>query len=231
LTPAADFRAELLAGIRSALPTYVGLVPFALVTGVAGTAAGLTPLQTIGLSVIVFSGIAQLVVTQLLAVSSPAAVVLITAAIVSLRFVMYSAALAPYLAPLPPRWKLALSYLLTDQGFAALMNHYQSGNADGRWFGLGVGLGQWIPWQIVVAIGALIGAQVPASWSLDFAVTLALLVPALRDAAALVAASTGGAVAVLAFGLPLRLGLIVACLAGIVAGFAASGIRRRQAAR
>lgn len=231
-----DSRTELLAGVRSALPVYVGLVPFALVTGVAGSTAGLTPWQTIGLSLIVFSGIAQLIVTQLLAVSSPALVILITAGVVSLRLVMYSAALAPHMAALPPRWKLVISYLLTDQGFAALVNHYNSGNrqSDGRWFGLGVGLGQWIPWQITVAIGALIGTQVPAAWSLDFAVTLsflAMLVPTLRDPSSRIAALTGGIATVLALDLPLRLGLIVACLAGIVAGSAASAIGSRRILR
>ena len=70
-------------------------------------------------------------------------------------------------------------------------------------------------------VGIVMGANVPAAWSLDFAVPLvflALLVPVLRNAPSLIAALTAG-VAVLALAaLPMRLNLIVAALLGIAAG-------------
>ena len=56
------------------------------------------------------------------------------------------------------------------------------------------------------------GAQVPASWSLDFVVVLSfisLLVPAVRTRADLAAAIVAGAVALIAAGLPYRLSLVV----------------------
>ena len=219
-----DARLGVLEGARSVFPTLIGLVPFALVVGVAGTGAGLTAFETIGLSLIVFSGIAQLVISQLLAADSPWPVILATTVVLSLRFLMYSAALAPYLGGLPQRWKLAIGYTLTDQGFAADISHFQRGphTDDGRWFCIGAGLVQWIPWQVGVAVGALVGAQIPKAWALDCAVPLsflAMLVPALRDRASLAAAVTAAVVALGALGLPLKLGLITAALAGIGTGY------------
>jgi predicted branched-subunit amino acid permease len=86
-------------------------------------------------------------------------------------------------------------------------------------------------WQVAVALGVLAGAAVPASWSLDFAVSLsfiALLVPAVRARADLAAAIIAAAVALFAAGLPYRLSLVVASLAGIAAGMALALMKERR---
>ena len=46
--------------------------------------------------------------------------------VVSLRFLMYSAAVAPHLAHLGLRWRLLLSYLMTDQSFASTVRRYEA---------------------------------------------------------------------------------------------------------
>src|SRR6478609_9487731 len=107
-------RQEFLAGSREVAPTLVGTIPFGLVTGVAAIAAGLTPLQGLALSVLAFSGIAQLVAMQLIAVGSPAVLTVAAATVVSLRLLMYSAAVAPHVAHLDRRWRMLLAYLMTD---------------------------------------------------------------------------------------------------------------------
>jgi predicted branched-subunit amino acid permease len=64
-------------------------------------------------------------------------------------------------------------------------------------------------------VGILLGALVPQSWSLDFTLALtfiALLVPLLRDRPSLAAALSAGLTALLFYGLPYRLGLILAAL-------------------
>jgi len=91
---------------------------------------------------------------------------------------------------------------------------------------LGVALPLWILWQIGTAAGAILGAQVPAGWQLDFAIPLmflALLAPAVRDRPSLAAALVGGSLALALRGLPFNLGLIVAALAGIGVGVASEG--------
>ena len=204
-------------------PVLVGTIPFGFVAGVAAIGAGMTPLEGIALSFFAFSGIAQLVVAQLVAAQSPVVVTLAAALIVSLRFLMYSAALSPHLAHLPPRWRVPLAYLMTDQGFAMGIQIYSRPGDRGlrHWHFLGAGLTLFAVWQASVIAGALAGAQVPAAWSLDFVVTLSflvLLVPALRTRADLAAAVVAGAVVLVAAGLPYKLSLVVASLAGIGAG-------------
>ncbi len=225
-------RIEFLGGCRDMAPVLVGTVPFGFVAGVAAIGAGMSPLEGIALSFVAFSGIAQLVVAQLVAAKSPAIVTLAAVFVVSLRFLMYSAALSPHLAHLPRRWRVPLSYLMTDQGFAMGARHYAlPGDRSLRHYRmLGSGLTLFCTWQAAVIAGALLGAQVPAAWSLDFVVTLsflAILVPAVRTRADIAAAVVAGAASLAAAGLPYKLSLVVASLAGIAAGVAVEGRHRR----
>jgi branched chain amino acid efflux pump len=199
---------------------------------VAAIGAGLTPLQGMALSVLSFSGIAQLIASQLIAVDSPVAVTVAAASVVSLRFVMYSAALAPHLAHLDRRWRAGLAFLMTDQGFALTVKHFgEPGDRSQRhWHFLGSSLTLFVTWQLAVIFGLVAGASVPASWSLDFAVVLTfigLLVPVVRTRAELAAAVVASAIALVAAGFPYKLSLVVASLAGIAAGMAIERSRRR----
>lgn len=218
-------KAEFAAGCREVAPVLVGTIPFGFVAGVAAIAAGMTPVQGVALSVLSFSGIAQLITSQLVAVDSPVIVTIAAAGVVSLRFLMYSAAMAPHVAHLDRRWRALLSYVMTDQSFAIAVRHYsEPGDTRHRhWHFLGSALTLYVTWQIAVTAGVVVGAQVPAEWSLDFAVVLsfiALLVPAVRTRAELAASIVAAAVALWAAGLPYRLALVVASVAGIATGLA-----------
>jgi len=225
-------REEFWAGCREISPVLLGTIPFGLVVGIVAVASGLSPLQGVALSVLSFSGIAQLVTCQLIAAGSPVVVTIMAAAIVSLRLLMYSAAIAPHLAHLSPRWKALLAFLMTDQSFAMTVTRFsEPGDVRHRhWYFLGTALTLYLSWQAAVIAGVVAGAQVPSSWSLDFVVVLtfiALLVPAVRTRADLAAAIVASAVALAAAGLPYRLSLVVASMAGIAAGMAIELGRRK----
>lgn len=225
-------RDEFLAGSREVAPSLVGTIPFGLVAGIAAIGAGLDAFQGIALSFLAFSGIAQLVACQLIAAQSPLPVIVLAALVVSLRLLMYSAALAPHLAHLDRRWRLTLAYLMTDQSFASTVHRY---NAPGdrrhkHWHFLGSATTLFVSWQLAVITGVLAGAAVPAEWSLDFVVVLtflALLVPVVRTRAELAAAVVAATIALVAAGLPYRLSLVVGSIGGIAVGLAMEWARRR----
>jgi len=228
----ADFRE----GFAEMLPVCVGLIPFGLVTGVGAASAGANFLGALGMSAIIFSGAAQILASQLLAAGAPLAVVVLTCFVAGLRFLMYSAAMAPYLKPLPPRWQNALAFLMTDQVFAASIRRFDARHdpRDGALYFLGGGLALWGCWQVTNMTGFLVGNLVPASWSLDFAVPLcfiALIAPLLRTAPTLVAAGSAGYAVFALAGLPMKLNLIAAGVVGIVAGTLFDAARERWPAR
>ena len=214
-----DFRA----GAAEMLPANIGLIPFGLVCGVGAASAGADWLAAWGMAAIIFSGAAQILSAQLLAADAPIAIIVLTCFVAGLRFLMYSAAMAPYLKPLPPRWQKALAFLLTDQAFATAIRRFHAKD-DPRGGGLhflGAGVSLWLAWQASCMAGFFAGFLVPASWSLEFAVPLcfiALVAPLMRNAASIGAAIVAG-VAVLALeALPMKLNLIAAGGLGIVAG-------------
>jgi 4-azaleucine resistance transporter AzlC len=224
-------RAEFLAGIKAELPILIGVIPFGMIYGVLALGAGVPPRAAQAMSVVVFAGSAQFIATQLIGTGAPALVVVLTGGIINLRHVLYSASVAPHLKPLRPGWKWLLAYLLTDEAYAVSILHYRDGSgmlnpAAGlenpkHWFFLGAGLALWSTWQASTAVGIFLGAVIPASWSLDFTLALtfiALVVPTLEDRASVFAALAAGGVAVLGANMPLKLGLILAALAGILAG-------------
>ncbi|HEU0004237.1 MAG TPA: AzlC family ABC transporter permease [Ktedonobacteraceae bacterium] len=230
-------RSEFLTGIKEILPILLGVLPFGLIYGVSARSAGLPVLAAQAMSFIVFAGSAQFVTVQLISAGVPVSIVILTACLLNLRHALYSASIAPYVKRLPRRWKMLLAYVLTDEAYAVTITHYRqsdgagirsvASNNDARfvtpkhWYFLGAGLTLWIVWQISTAVGILLGANVPTSWSLDFTLPLtfiALVVPALKTRAEWIAAGTAGIIAVLAVGLPLNLGLLVATFTGMAIG-------------
>ena len=218
-------RESFLAGARATAPVLVGIVPFGLVAGAAAVGVGLSGLQAVGLSAIVFAGASQLAAIDLLGQDAPLAVVVVTALVINLRMVMYSASIAPYFQGVATRWRAGLAYLLTDQAYALSVTRFGDDRpVRRRWYYLGAAAPLWAVWQVCTVIGVVVGARVPESLPLSFAVPLtflALLVPAITDRASGVAAAVGGAGAAVGVGLPLNLGLITGALAGVLAGLVA----------
>jgi len=215
-------RRELLTGIRDQLPLLLGVVPFGLIFGALAISVGLSPLAAQGFSLFVFAGSAQFIAVSLIGESASALVVIVTIVLVNLRHALYSASLAPSLAHLPRAWKLALGWLLTDEAFAMASRRVRGGKlGNAHWYTLGTGLALWAAWQISTAAGIALGAGLPPSLSLDFALPLtflALVAPTLVDRPTLVSAMSAGVLALAFINFPFRLGLVAASIAGVGLG-------------
>ncbi|WP_260958585.1 AzlC family ABC transporter permease [Pseudomonas citri] len=208
---------------RGVLPFATGIIPFGLIAGVTAVEMGMSPTTIMGMTLFFYSGSAQIAVLQLMQNAALPITMVVTALVINLRFLMYSASLAPYLQRLPRRKTWPLSYMLSDQAFALCSLKLGSGEL-GRFafpYYAGAAVTLWIGWNLSVLAGILLGARIPESWSLSFAIPLsflALLVPSIRNAATLCAALAGGALALLAIDLPYNLGMLTASLGGIVTG-------------
>lgn len=211
------------AGVQAEFPLLVGVAPFGMIYGVLALSAGLDPPSAQMMSSIVFAGSAQFITAQLLGDLAPGLVIVLTIAVVNLRHMLYSASMAPYLRELPMRWKVLLSYLLTDEAYATTIIHYEENGKSptGHWFFFGAGIALWTTWQFSTAMGIFLGATLPPEWPLDFALPLtfiAIIMPALKDRPAVAASLSAGATALLAYPLPFKLGLVIAALVGILVG-------------
>lgn len=218
-----ESRKSFLNGVRAEFPLLIGVFPFGMIYGALALKSGLSPLVSQSMSAIVFAGSSQFVASQLVHDAAPGFVIVLTIAVVNLRHMLYSASLAPYLKNLPLKWKAILSYFLTDEAYAPSILQYEAKGITptSHWFLLGAGFSLWFIWQTSTALGIFLGTAIPESWSLDFALPLtflAMVVPALKNRPMITAALSAGVVALLAYSLPFKLGLILAALTGIAIG-------------
>ena len=223
-------RSAFFAGVKGISPILLGVVPFAMISGVAAIDVGIPPLSAFIMSILVFAGASQLAALELMGKHGLPLVIVLTGIIVNLRFCMYSAGLAPHFRHLSSKWKALCAYLLTDQAFLFFVTHVNRSkpNKHSHWFYLGIATTMWSVWQTGTAAGIFLGSQVPDSWSLDFAVPLtflSLMVPAVKDRASKAAAASAGITAIVAASLPFNLGLITATCIGISVGLLVEGMK------
>jgi predicted branched-subunit amino acid permease len=223
---ARERRAAFVAGLRAVAPAQVAISTWGLVTGVAMVKVGLSVWEALGMTLLVFAGSAQLAALPLIAADAPVWVVLLTAIVVNLRFVIFSAGLQPYFARFPLRRRLLLGYVTSDVGFALSLSRWadapaaERGSTQQVWFFLGIAAGNWVGWQTMSILGIFLASYVPGSWGLEYAAILALIaltVPMVGNKPALMGVAVASIVAVAAAGLPLKLGLVVAVIVGITA--------------
>ncbi len=233
-------RAGFVRGLRAVAPLLIGTGVWGLVTGVAMVKVGLTTLQAIGMTLLVFSGTVQLASLPLIAAGAPLWVIALTAVIVNLRFVIFSAGLHPFFRRFSIGRRWVLSYFMVDMSFAMFLSRFADAPRDARgttdqvWFFLGMSAGSWLVWQAMSIVGIVLAAEVPGRWGLEFTAILALLamtLPMIVGKPALIGAITAGLIAVVAAGLPLKLGLLVAVMAGITAAMSAEIMLQRRIGR
>lgn len=216
------------AGLVAILPTQMMVGPFGLLSGVISAESGLDLVQTLALSVLVFAGAAQLATLELLSDAAPILVIVLTGLAINLRFVMYAAAMKPWIRGVSGPTRLALGYFNVDNAFGVSMIWFRAESgasaAERAAFYLAGAVFSWVVWQAATVTGFALGAALPASLSLDFAAPIAFLglaLPLLVDRPAWIAAGVAMAVSALAWELPYNLNIVLAGAAGIAAGYVA----------
>lgn len=215
-----SFNQQFKMGFRSVLPIISGIIPFGAVMGSAFAEANLSFFHAMLMNTTVYAGAAQLATTNLMKMNAAVLVVVATGLIINLRFLLYSAAMSPYLKEAPRLIKLICAYTLTDQSYAAMTANQDkfSTNQEATDFYLGTTVCMMITWHASVVAGFIFGNFAPAWLSLDFAIPLsfvALLVPTLKSNAHRVVALFSSILSLLLNSFPLKTGLIITALLSI----------------
>lgn len=179
--PVTFTRAGVLRGARQAAPLVIGTFPFGLVVGVISDAKGLSLLETLLMSALVFAGSSQLLALELWTEPAPIAAATLAALVVNIRMAPMGAALAPWLDRLRGVRLWGTLATLVDHSYALSAADQRRGGRDAG-FLLGVGLALWTFWMIAVGVGHVFGATVrlPPGHPLYFAAIAtfcAILVP------------------------------------------------------
>lgn len=214
---------EFARGAREMSGVALGIAAWGLVTGVAMAKSGLPLPVAVLMSLIVFAGSAQLAVLPLMTSGAPIWVIWATALCVNLRFVVFSAGWRPYVAHLPLPQRLRMGYFVADLNYVIFLRRFpvpRPAPEQLPYFWGGV-VTNWLAWQLPSMAGIALGERIPDTWGLGFAGTLALLgllYALVSTRATLVAAAVAGCAAVAAYGLPLKLNILVAIAAAVAIG-------------
>lgn len=226
----------LRAGVAAGLPTLPGIAAWGMVVGVAMVKSGLTLAQACGMTLLVFGGSSQLAALPLIAAAAPIWVIFATALVVNLRFVIFSALMAPHFMHLAWPKRLLYGYISGDMSVGLFLQRFPNYvPAPGKFsYMQGLMIPNWCAWQTGSLAGIFLGSAVPTAWGMGFAGTLAILcvmIPLVASRAALCGVLVAGGVAILAHALPYKLGLLLAVVLGMLSAMAIEETQTRWSQR
>ena len=210
-----------LKGVIDVSPLMIPVVPFGLIFGVLAIDVGFTPLETMGMSLIIFGGASQIVLLQLFSGGASSLVIISSVGAVNSRHLLYGAVVSEHLSDLKLIWKIIISYFLIDQAFARSNEYFKKDKDENKYFHLiGGGATCWIIWQSTTFLGIILGATIPEKLGLSFAIPLtflALLINDFRKFVNVFVIIVSGLVATLGYNIiPFKAYVIVAALIGLL---------------
>jgi predicted branched-subunit amino acid permease len=210
-------------GVRAMAPWLVGVAPFGLVIGISASQAHIPTGAGWLTGATIYGGSAQIAAIQMLDVGAAPVAVIVTVLVINLRLVLYSAAMSAYWRGTPLWWRLVAGYLLVDPSFVVGIDRYPAEPVRRRAHAhyLGGALVLWAGWLVAIAVGATLGASVPAGLHLELLVPLFLvgeIATKLRLAPSRWAVLVSAGVALAALAAPMHLGIAIGIVAGMTAG-------------
>ena len=210
-----------LKGVIDVSPLMIPVVPFGLIFGVLAIDVGFTPMETMGMSLIIFGGASQIVLLQLFSGGASSLVIISSVGAVNSRHLLYGAVVSEHLSDLKLIWKIIISYFLIDQAFARSNEYFKKNKDENKYFHLiGGGATCWIIWQSTTFLGIILGAAIPEKLGLSFAIPLtflALLINDFRKFVNVFVIIVSGLVATLGYNIiPFKAYVIVAAFIGLL---------------
>ncbi len=212
-------------GASDMLPQAPGIAAWGLMTGVAMVKSGMSVVESLLMTLLVFAGSSQLAAIPLIVAGAPAWVILATGYCVNLRFVVFSLHLRPYLMHLPLWQRLTHGYLTADISYVLFTKrfhqpgHTAAEHREQEAYLAGNCMVNWMSWVGASIVGVALANLIPTEWGLGYAGILCLvgiLCSLATTRLRVVSAAVAGAAAVVAYALPLKLNIVVAIAAAVI---------------
>ncbi|MEZ4814884.1 MAG: AzlC family ABC transporter permease [Bdellovibrionota bacterium] len=148
-------------GIIAVFPIAFGVLPIGIIFGATAIEGGLSVFQTLASSFLMIGGAAQILAVTLIKEQAATAVIVLSALMINLRHVVYSARLSELSKEHRKRTLGVLSYFLTDECFVTLNSKLSKNEKIAPGYFFGAGLTLWILWQLSTYAGAVLGKELP----------------------------------------------------------------------
>lgn len=155
-------------GIIDCIPTLFGYVGIGIAAGIIGKAANLTILEITLLSIIVYAGAAQFIITGLLLTTAPIMAIIFTVFLINLCHLLMGMTIAPFFKRFSLINNIGIGTLLTDETFAVAVNAIsQQKTIDANWMH-GLNIAAYLFWIMSCITGAILGNWLPDPYQFGF---------------------------------------------------------------
>lgn len=213
-------------GALHILPLCLAVLPWGVLAGSMAVSQGFSPLQSVGLSVFIFAGAAQLVTISMVAAGSGFIVICLTILVITAQHLLYALILREHVSSLPFKKRLPVAFLLTDELFALSVGKKSYDFA----YLMGAGLCFYLAWIAFTVIGVLLAASVPnlADYHLDFSIVatfIAIVVPMIKRLSSLVGVVISLTLSLLLNSLEVSGAIVIAGLLGMFCAVSVARLR------
>jgi predicted branched-subunit amino acid permease len=159
---AAELRSSRRRLVVDSLGIIASVAGFGVVYGLSAREAGLSLVEAMAMSTIVFAGGAQFAAVGYIASGVAWPGIVLLTAFLNARHLLYAAGLAPYLADRSRAVRATLAFFLTDETFALSIAHFNRiGRADLGGLAFAAFAATFVPWNAATAAGVLLGGSIP----------------------------------------------------------------------
>ena len=169
---------EFIFGFKKAIPITMGYIPMGIGYAALAIKAGLTPLQTVGFSILVYAGAGEIIAVTMLLNGATAFSIILTNFVVNLRYFVMNVCVYNKVQKTSPLLNALSCHLTTDESFAmfSLMDE------SSIWTYVGLSLTSWLSWILGAAIGVFVLDLLPVIVTNSFNISLyalfvAILIP------------------------------------------------------
>ena len=175
-------REKFIDGCRKGIPITFGYVPMGIGYAAIAIKAGMTPLQTVSMSVLVYAGAGQIIAASMLLSGATAMAIILTNFVVNLRYFVMSTCVLNQVEESNTPLNILAAHVTVDESFAM----FSLSEDSNIWIYLGIAIIAWLSWILGAAIGVVVLDLLPVIVTNSFNISLyalfvAILIPSIKE--------------------------------------------------
>ena len=175
-------REKFIDGCRKGIPITFGYVPMGIGYAAIAIKAGMTPLQTVSMSVLVYAGAGQIIAASMLLSGATAMAIILTNFVVNLRYFVMSTCVLNQVEESNTALNILAAHVTVDESFAM----FSLSEDSNIWIYLGIAIIAWLSWILGAGIGVVVLDLLPVIVTNSFNISLyalfvAILIPSIKE--------------------------------------------------
>ncbi len=224
MNPLSKLNRNWTRGMLDSLPMGISFIVFGSVFGVMAIQTGLTPIESMLMSLVSFAGSAQLSILPMMAENASISAMVLAALLINVRHLLYGLSLSPYFTKFDLKFTNFIAYFLSDALYALSLQHCKRPQPQKSYL-TSAGIFLYFSWGLGTFIGTITSSFLPAQkdLGLDFSITAIFLIMAYTEVTSFLKIvtflMTGLIMIILSSVFPMGILLLIAGVIAFVVGY------------